>query len=299
MLGLVAVVVVEDSASATEARAQYLSQQALLVADIHTAQAEGFGAEDLQPVAASKLELEGAPEPPWIGDRSQFYRQQAQREVQLRGQLIGLRVNLLDQSQKAASARLQDAADQVAEDAKLGTDEADLKPVQVQLDLATKQFQAARTLGEVRSSAKQSEVVAGSAADVGAAQRKELASIQLEADQLKGKPVDSLIAIGRDSLSAGRDEAAAATWLKVSGFDRPYKLLEKYGLLLSPGDTGQAATAAAALKRYGDQIHQALMRGMPPKAINFDGRSVSSRLRGRQTCTGDLRDDRTPTRPRD
>jgi len=266
-LALLAVVIVEGSAAADSARAQYLSQQRLLGADLRSARAEGYGTDDLQPVLTAKAALESGQEPVWIGELAGFYRDQAAGEARLRNDLKELRTQLLDQSRQAAAARRQDAADKIGEAAALGADDADLQPLRAELDRADKQLQAARTLLECRASAKQMEALSGKASDVGSALKAELASIQQAADQLKTQSPDAISKAGKEALGTGRDEAVAATWLKVSGFDRAYRLLERYSSLIGSTDQGQAAIGTAALQRYAGQIHQALLGGLPSKAI--------------------------------
>ncbi len=266
-LALLAVVIVEGSAAADSARAQYLSQQRLLGADLRSARAEGYGTDELQPVLTAKAALESGQEPVWIGELAGFYRDQAAGEARLRNDLKELRTQLLDQSRQAAAARRQDAADKIGEAAALGADDADLQPLRAELDRADKQLQAARTLLECRASAKQMEALSGKASDVGSALKAELASIQQAADQLKTQSPDAISKAGKEALGTGRDEAVAATWLKVSGFDRAYRLLERYSSLIGSTDQGQAAIGTAALQRYAGQIHQALLGGLPSKAI--------------------------------
>jgi hypothetical protein len=266
-LALLAVVIVEASADADSARAQYLSQQRLLGADLQSARAEGYGTDELQPVLTAKAALESGQEPVWIGELAGFYRDQAAGEARLHNDLKQLRTQLLDQSRQAARARRRDAADKIGEAATLGADDADLEPLRAELDQADKTLQAARTLLELRASAKQMEALAGKASDVGSALKAELASIQQAADQLRTQSLDAISKAGKDALGTGRDEAVAATWLKVSGFDRAYRLLERYSPLIGSTDQGQAAIGTAALQRYAGQIHQALLGGLPAKAI--------------------------------
>jgi hypothetical protein len=266
-LALLAVVIVEASADSDSARAQYLSQQRLLGADLQSARAEGYGTDELQPVLTAKAALESGQEPVWIGELAGFYRDQAAGEARLHNDLKQLRTQLLDQSRQAARARRRDAADKIGEAATLGADDADLEPLRAELDQADKKLQAARTLLELRASAKQMEALAGKASDVGSALKAELASIQQAADQLRTQSLDAISKAGKDALGTGRDEAVAATWLKVSGFDRAYRLLERYSPLIGSTDQGQAAIGTAALQRYAGQIHQALLGGLPAKAI--------------------------------
>ncbi len=267
VLALLAVVMVEGSADADSARAQYLSQQRLLAADLQSAQADGYGTDELQPIVTARAALENGQVPVWIGGQAGFYRDRAAEEARLRNDLKQLRTQLLDQSRQAAGARRQDAADKIAEAATLGADDGDLQPLRAELDQADKKLQAARTLLDFRASTKQMEALAGKASDIGTALKAELASIQQVADQLKTQSPDAIAKAGKEALGTGRDEAVAATWLKVSGFDRPYRLLEKYSALIGSTDQGQAAMGTAALQRYAGQIHQALLSGLPSKAI--------------------------------
>jgi hypothetical protein len=267
VLALLAVLIVEGSADADSTRAQYMSQQRLLAADLQSAQVEGYGTDELQPILTARAALESGQVPVWIGERAGFYRDKTAGVARLRKDLKQLRTQLLDQSRQAASARRKEAADKIAEAGTLGADDADLQPLRAEFDQADKNLQAARTLVEFRASAKQLETLTGKASEIGSALKAELASIQQAAEQLKSQPLDGIVKAGKDALGSGRDEAVAATWLKISGFDRPYRLLEKYSVLVGSTELDRAATGTAAVQRYAGQIHQALLSGLPHKAI--------------------------------
>ncbi len=286
LLGAATVVILVDGGAGDSQRQLFAAARASLASQVAQASAQGYTAEDIQPVTVLARQVESRPEPVWVGDRAAFYRAQTADETSLEARLGEVRTALLDQARQADQARLEEAAAKIAEDQKLGTDAPDLKTLQDSYAKAVGARASGQTLADLRNATRSAEAVATAAADVGAAQKVELAALQQSADQLQVQGLDALQRTGKDAVGSARNDATVGTWLKESGFDRAYRLLEKYAPLVSAGDIGQAALGTAGVQRYGQQIHDALVKGMPAKAIviSMQGQELRAFAAGRQVA---------------
>ena len=270
ILGLLAVVIAEAGTAGAAQRDRYQSRLAALDAELHRAAASGYTTEDLAPVTVGRENLTSRAEPIWVGELDGFYRTQASHADELLDRLRHLESNVHNQEQDAADARLKDASDRISEDQALGADEAEVTTLRAKYDSAVRARTDATTLTELRAAVREAEAVAGQAAEAAAAQKAEVATIQQAADGLKQQVQGDLGSIqkaGRDALAAGRNDATAGTWLKASGFDLAYARLEKQAPSITAGEVDKAAFAAASAQRYAGQIHDAVIKGMPRKAI--------------------------------
>ena len=270
VLALVAVLLATGSAAATGQKAHFDARLAVLDSELQRARAAGYTSEDVQPVTSARQELSSRPEPFWVGQLGSYYATQAEAVDRLTAELKRVEADLLDQQRAAADSRLADASSQIQEDQKLGADDSEIAALNQRADQVAKARAAATTIGALRAVAKDAEAVQAEAADDAAAQKAELAAIKQAGDLLKQQAQGDVARIekaGQDALAAGRNDVTAATWLRETGFDRPYSQLEKQAAGLSASDVDQAAFAAAAAQRYAAQIHDALLKGMPKKAI--------------------------------
>lgn len=137
---------------------------------------------------------------------------------------------------------------------------------------------ASNRITDFRTVSLQAVVVSDQAARIGAVQEAENTAIQTAANQLKTDKQGNLDAIrlaGQQALASARNDATVATFLQAENqftkpmatVSKPYQLAEKLGARISAADVDQASLGAAAVLRYGAQVHQSLMAGMPGKAI--------------------------------
>jgi hypothetical protein len=96
------------------------------------------------------------------------------------------------------------------------------------------------------------------------------AAIQAQASQLRvqyqADPA-ALLASAQSALAAGRNDATIALFLKLRWAGRLTAALERYGVMLAPGDLLQLSLAAAGVQHYGAQLHEGLMRDAPSQLI--------------------------------
>ena len=100
----------------------------------------------------------------------------------------------------------------------------------------------------------------------------ENAAIQAEASQLRARyhaDPASLLASGQAALSAGRNDATVALFLRRGWAGRLSGLLERYGAMLSRVDSSTVALAAAGIQHYAKQLHTRLMQDGPDRLITI------------------------------
>src|SRR5256886_2935368 len=100
----------------------------------------------------------------------------------------------------------------------------------------------------------------------------EEAAIQAEATQLRARyraDPAALRAAAQAALSAGRNDATIAFFLKRGWADRLNAALERYGAMLGRADTQSLALADAGIQHYATQLHASLMQSGPTRLITI------------------------------
>jgi hypothetical protein len=277
LLAVAGGVLVESNFAAVQAQRTYQGHRHALDADLKAAQGQGYTAEDLGPITSRLAQIDSGPAPWWLTSRADFYRHQDQQVVQLDADLNARQKQLLEQAEGDTTQQVAAARTGIDRDRDLGADDSDLKPLQQRLEGVAKVQGAAHTITDFRNASKQAQALASDVTAVGTAQQAENQAIAAAAEDLKGQTGGNLDAIrkaGADALYSGRNDASIAAYLNKSApfksFDvlsKAYSRLEKYGQKLDSGDVNQVALGTGALKRYGAQVHDALMGNLPARTI--------------------------------
>ena len=276
-IGVIAAVIGVTDYAAARASSRYDHERLQLSAELRAAQSQGYTAQDLAPVTTPFQSLQAQPEPFLPLNRAQFDDQRANGVASLEAQLKTRLKLLLEKAQTDAAARLASARAGLDRNRSLGTDEADLTTVQQRLDKVAQVQGAAHSLGEYRAADQQAQLLVTDVNSLAAAQEAQNQALAQAADQLKaqkGGDVDAIRKAGNDAVGNGRNDASVAAYMNKSapfkGFDvlnRLYAKLEKYGPMIASGDPGQSALGAAGAELLAGQIHDALVGGLPAKAI--------------------------------
>ena len=106
----------------------------------------------------------------------------------------------------------------------------------------------------------------------GAPSAAEDAAVQAEATQLRaryhGDPA-ALVTSAQAALSAGRNDATIAFFLKRGWADRLNAALERYAAMLGRADIRSLALADAGIQHYATQLHVSLMQSGPARLITI------------------------------
>ncbi|HKA51189.1 MAG TPA: L,D-transpeptidase family protein [Candidatus Dormibacteraeota bacterium] len=263
---------------AARAAQDFQRQRELVVRDMKAALAQGYTRDDLEPIASQMPSLDRAQAPPfWLGDRAGFYRQQAAQAKRLDSDLRARQQQVLNTAQDIASRQIQSDRPAIEDLQPIGVDDADLQPLRERLDALAKAQGVARNVAEYRNVTQQAQELSRDIAKVRAAQEAENQAIRQTADDLKaqtGGNLDALRGAGNDSLADGRNHASIAAYMNkpapFRGYDaitRVTARLDRYGPMLGSGDVNEVAIGAAAAQRYGGQIHELVIAGLPSKTI--------------------------------
>jgi lipoprotein-anchoring transpeptidase ErfK/SrfK len=286
MLGLAAVVMAESNSETVQAYGGYQTERTQFDAAIAKSQAKGFTPADLQPITDRLAQIEAQPAPIWIGSRSVFYREQAGALAALRGLLSDRERSLTDQAKGAAGQELGDAKSAIDNARGLEVDATLLDPMQARYDSLNKTIAAAVRVSEFRAVARDAKALVDDATKAGSAQQAENDVIQAAATALAAKDGNSIDAVrkeGRDALFSGRNDATIAAYESKPGrfaaypqVAVAYSRLEHYVGRLDSSNLSDVAIGAAALQRYGGQIHTLLMLGLGPKHVilSFEAQHV-------------------------
>jgi lipoprotein-anchoring transpeptidase ErfK/SrfK len=277
VLGLAAVVMAESNSDSAQAYGGYQSERTQFEAAITQAEAQGYTRADLQPVLDRLAQLEGQAEPIWVGSRAVFYRDQSNAIAALRTALKDREAAVTTQARGDSNQDLSAAKTAIANDATLEVDKALLDPLQVRYDAISKRLAAASLITDVRGVAADATKLTGDATQLGATQQVENDAIKAAATALEAKDSNNLDAIrkeGQDALFNGRNEASIAAYEAKPGrfpnyaaMTTVYNRFEHYAPRLDGSNLDDVALGAAALLRYGGQIHTLLTDALGPKHI--------------------------------
>ena len=270
--GLVAIsaaLVAEADAEASSSFSQVAAARQQLDLDLLAASAEGFSDQDLGPILDSVQQLSVQPAPAGLSDRAAFYRAQTARFEGLRVSLGALEVHQLDLLRSAATTRLADLTDELAQDVQLGVDPVDLAPIQARVTAIQAVLTVAYGPADFRRSFEALGAPIDQAQQLRAARAADLAAVQSEASRLVANAAGNLDAVrqvGMGALYYGRNYATAIAYLRLTP-GRQYDLLESDATRLQSTDVLQVAEAAALEERHRDLLHQAMIAGLPAKGI--------------------------------
>jgi lipoprotein-anchoring transpeptidase ErfK/SrfK len=277
MLGLLAVIMAESNVDSIQAYASYQSQRSQFESAVAQAQAQGYTPADLRPVTDRMAQLEAQPEPIWVGSRAPFYRDQSTQIAALRSALKEREQSVMGDARDQSGQALTTAKTALANDATLQVDQTDLSPLQTRLDALNSTLAAAVKIVDVRSVATDAKRLADDATKLGAAQQVENDAVKAAATALAAKDANNIDAIrkeGKDALFNGRNDASVAAYENkgsrmpnFAAISTAYNRLEKFAPKLDSSTLDDVATAAAAVQRYGGQVHSILFDGLGPKHV--------------------------------
>lgn len=270
--GLVAIsaaLVAEADAEASSSFTQVAAARQQMDLDLLAASAAGFSDQDLGPILDSVQQLSIQPAPAGLSDRAVFYRAEAAQFEALRVSLGALEVHQLDLLRSAATTRLGDLSDELAQDVELGVDPADLAPIQAKVTSVQAVLAVAYSPADFRRSFEALGAPIDQAQQLRAARAADLAAVQAEAARLVANAagsIDAVRQVGMGALYYGRNYATAVAYLRLTP-GRQYDLLESDAARLQSPDILQVAEAAALEERHRDLLHQAMIAGFPAKGI--------------------------------
>jgi lipoprotein-anchoring transpeptidase ErfK/SrfK len=279
MIGVVVagtVYVVQTNQATAQAQRDYQAQRQQLDKAVQAARGQGLTAEDLAPITSRQKQVERASPPMWIGGRPDFYHSQAAMLNQLRGSLQGRQTQLINDAKSSFSQNQNDIKTAFQQDQQAGVDSRSMTTLQQRLDSLIKSEQAARALSDFRRVNAQARQLVVTAQDLARAQQLETQAIQQAAQTLiaqNGGDINKLRQIA--NFASARNEASIAAYLDYGHefkgdygqLDIAAQRMERYAPMAPSSDVNQVAQAAAAVQRYGPQIHQLLFAQLPPKFI--------------------------------
>jgi hypothetical protein len=273
---LAAAIAVSDYA-AMRASSRYDQQRQKLAQDLRVADARGYTAEDLAPITIPFRSLQNQSEPLIPVTRAQFDDQRAKQVALLDAQLQARESQLLEQARRDASAELASARGGIEQGRSLGADDSDLNPLQKRLDEVEQTRAAAQALLQHRGVQQQGRALVNQLNALNAAQQAENQWVAQVSGQLVAQNGGDGAAIrksGNDALADGRNDASVAAYMNRSAPFKGYDVLarftarlEKYGQRIGSADPTLATQGAAGARIFAGQIHEALVGGLPRKAI--------------------------------
>jgi hypothetical protein len=269
LVALTAAFIAQAGAEASSSLSQLESARQQLNLDLLAAASNGYSEQDVAPILDRQQALLSAVAPSGPSDRAVFWRTQSVELDGLRLALSSLEVHQLDLLRRATTTRLDSLVDELAQDAKLGVDPADLTPLQNKVDSVQLILNYARSPAEFRRAFADMGAPIDQAQQLRAARAADLAAVQAEADRLKQVAAGSLNAIravGVQALADGRNYATAKAYLRVTP-GRSYDLIESDSARLDAPVLDDVALAAALLEHYRDRLHGELIAAMPHKLI--------------------------------
>ena len=269
LVALTAAFVAQASAEASSSLSQVESARQQLNLDLLAAASNGFNEQDVAPILERQLALVSAVAPSGSSDRAAFWRTQAVELAGLRIALSSLEIRQLDLLRRATSTRLNNLVDELAQDAKLGVDPADLLPLQNQADSFQLTLNYAHSPADFRRAFADMGAPIDQAQQLRAARAADLQAVQEEADRLKqamAGSIGSIRQVGLQALADGRNYGTGKAYLRLAP-GRSYDLLEGDAVRLAAPALDDVALAAALLEHYRDQLHSQLIAAMPHKLI--------------------------------
>jgi L,D-transpeptidase catalytic domain len=268
LVALTAAFVAQAGAEASSSLSQVESARQQLNLDLLAAASQGYSEQEVGPILERQQALLSSVAPSGPSDRAAFYRTQAVELGGLRVELTSLEVRQLGLIQRATASRLNDLVDELAQDAKLGVDPADLVPLQTKVDSLQANLTYARSPADFRRAFAEMGVPIDQAQQLRAARAADLAAVQAEADRLKVTigSIDAIRQVGLQAVADGRNYATGKAYLRLAP-GRNYDLLESDSARLEGTLIDDVALAAALLEQYRDRLHNELIAALPHKLI--------------------------------
>lgn len=265
----------QDSIKALEG---YQADRSQLTADVQAALKSGYTADDLQSITTQVAPIDSARPPFWIGSRTGFYRTETVKVAQLDSDLKSSEQELLQQAESGAAKQVTAAQNQIAHDQQIEVPDAAVAPLSQRMTQLAQTQGAAHTISDWRGLLAQATTLLNDATTTAASQEQENSTIQQAADvlvQQLGGNIDAIRKAGQGALASGRNDATVAAYESKPGrFSAINQLMDVYNRMehyaatrLGSADVNQVAFGAAAVQRYGGQVHQLLMQGLGPKHV--------------------------------
>ncbi len=275
-----------NSTANTAARSYQAKRQAL-DASLSAAGKQGYTQADLAPITSQASALDTAEKPWFVLGQSGYFDRLAARATTLQGQLTTLEQRILDQTRRDVTQQSNDARASIARAQQANAADPDLQSLQQRLDAVARAQGAAHAVKDYRAAGQQARSVAQDADALAARTQQENRQIEQAGQQLVAQAGGNLAAIqsaGSQAVANANNDASIVAYLTKgsqfkSGADvvpRMTNRLAKYAGLIGSGDVNQAAIGAAAAEGYMNQIHAALVAGLPAKAviISFEGQHL-------------------------
>lgn len=276
VLGGVGLALWGNSASSRAALA-YQAKRRALDSSVSSAAQQGYTSRDLAPVTSRERQLDTGSEPWWLPGRPGYFEHLSQQTGQLQGQLTALERQLVDQARGDVSNQSDAAKAAIAQAQQANAPDPDVQSLQQRLDTVARAQGAAHTLKDYRAADQQALSVSQDAAALLVQAQQENQQIQTAAQQLVAQTGGNLGAIqqaGNQAVAGANNDASVVAYLAKFGpfkgadaVARAASRLDKYAGMIGSADVNQAAQGAAAAQRYGGQVHDALMAGLPGKAV--------------------------------
>lgn len=263
--------------TANQAAVKYDQERGALVAQLRAAGEQGYTNQDLAPITNRLNALNSAAVPWFLPSRPSHYKSALSQTLDLEQQLRTIEQQQLSIARDGSTQQLAAAGTAANQAQQAQAADTDIQSLQQRIDNANKALGAAHNVRDYRTVFKQSQGIATDATTLLNQTQQENLQIQQAAQQLvasTGGNVQSIQQTGGKAISAGRNDASVAAYVNRSspypGYDvlqRAYSRLEKFAPLVGSGDANQAAQGTAAVQRYADQVHSALVGGLPSKIV--------------------------------
>jgi hypothetical protein len=263
--------------SANQAAVKYDHERGRLNAQLQDARQLGYTNGDLRPVTSRLDALNRAAAPWFLPSRPAHYASALSVTLDLQQQLKVIEQQALNQARDGATQQLAAAGTGANQAQQAQAADVDVQALQQRIDNANKALGAAHSVREYRAVLTQSQSIAADATNLVNQTQQENLQIQQAAQQLvasTGGNLQSIQQTGGKASAAGRNDASVAAYVNRSspypGYDvlpRAYSRLEKFAPLVGSGDPNQAAQGAAGVQRYADQVHNAMVAGLPSKIV--------------------------------
>jgi hypothetical protein len=259
------------------AAGDYRKQRQALDASVAAARQQGYTSDDLAPITSQESALDGAQAPWWLPGRPGYYDGLTTRTAQLRRQLATLEQQIADRVRTDVTEKSNTARTSIGQAKQANAPDPDIQSLQQRLDAVARAQGAAHTVKEYRAADQQAQSISQDAATLTSQSQAEAQAIQQAAAQVVAQNGGNLGAIqqaGQQAVAnAGNDGSIIAYLAKEGPFKgsenvaRINSRLAKYAPMIGSGDVNQAALGTAAALRYAPQVRDALISGMPAKAV--------------------------------
>ena len=263
--------------SALIASARYGQERSELAADLSSAQARGYTADDLRPITDGLRSVEDQGALTVLAGGGQLEERRTARLAQLDVQLKAREAELVDEARTKAAVQLGGIRASFEQARVLGAADHDLAPLHERLDALAQAEAGARELLELRADLQAGGELANELDRLNASQQEENQAVAQSAQALAARGQSDLGAVrkeGTDALATARNDASVAAYLNKPAAFKGYSTLlglvqklERYGAQIGSADPGQATRGAAGTLVLAGRIHAALLNGLPFRAI--------------------------------